>query len=213
MRKISVRSKGYDYGAERPFTDYLIVNSYIDERNNPYKASAAAAQLFMTNFRELGTWPLAITAYNHGRGGMQRAIHETGSEQLGTIIRQYKSNSFGFASKNFYSEFLAAVNTYDLLKRQGKIAKTTNIAQAERLILTRSMALKDLIKNTKISPREITQLNPCLNANHVSAQSPMILPKNYQIRLPISAAKLLRRQMIAQTAPTPSEKFFRGDKI
>jgi membrane-bound lytic murein transglycosylase D len=54
---------------------------------------------------------LAITAYNHGRGGMLRAQDEHGND-MATIIREYDGKTFGYASMNFYTEFLAAVEVY-----------------------------------------------------------------------------------------------------
>jgi membrane-bound lytic murein transglycosylase D len=92
--------------------DYLVVNRRVDERLDPVKSAHAAAKLLKDNYDALGSWPLAITAYNHGRGGMLRAKAEQGSE-LPTIISEYRSPLFGYASMNFYSEFLAAIDVYE----------------------------------------------------------------------------------------------------
>src|SRR5262249_10291776 len=59
-----------------------------------------------------GSWPLAITAYNHGRGGMLRAKSEIGDD-ITKIISDYRGPVFGYASMNFYTEFLAAVDVYN----------------------------------------------------------------------------------------------------
>jgi membrane-bound lytic murein transglycosylase D len=91
---------------------YMKVGTKNDERLNPTKATQAAARLLSDNYKALGEWPLAITAYNHGRGGMLRAQKQHGSD-LPTIINDYKGPVFGYASMNFYSEFLAAVEIYN----------------------------------------------------------------------------------------------------
>jgi membrane-bound lytic murein transglycosylase D len=91
---------------------YLTVSRRIDERLDPAKATRAAARLLRDNYDALGSWPLAITAYNHGRGGMQRAQSEVGSSDIIKVIDEYKGPLFGYASMNFYSEFLAAVEVY-----------------------------------------------------------------------------------------------------
>jgi membrane-bound lytic murein transglycosylase D len=91
---------------------YLRINNRIDERLDPTKAANAAARLLRDNHKALGTWPLAITAYNHGRGGMQRAQQSHGSE-LTAIIDDYRGPVFGYASMNFYAEFLAAVEVWE----------------------------------------------------------------------------------------------------
>ena len=89
---------------------WLRVDNVVDERLDPYKSTVAAAQFLAINYSILGTWPLALTAYNHGAGGMQRAKELMGTDDIVTIVRGYQSRSFGFASRNFYVSFLAALD-------------------------------------------------------------------------------------------------------
>jgi membrane-bound lytic murein transglycosylase D len=88
---------------------WLRVDNVVDERLDPYKSTVAAAQYLGLNYELLGTWPLALTAYNHGAGGMRRAKEQLGTDDIVRIIRDYDSRSFGFASRNFYVSFLAAL--------------------------------------------------------------------------------------------------------
>ncbi len=87
---------------------FMQVDHVVDERLDPYHASVAAARLLEQNRRVTGTWPLAITAYNHGASGIRRASRKLGTKDIVRIVRKYHSRSFGFASRNFYVEFLAA---------------------------------------------------------------------------------------------------------
>ena len=80
--------------------NFLVINSSTDERNDPLKATAAAAELLKQNYQTLGSWPLAITAYNHGRKGLMRATKRLGTTQIKDLIFLYRSRSFGFASSN-----------------------------------------------------------------------------------------------------------------
>ncbi len=89
---------------------YIKVNRKVDERLNVEKATLAAVQLLKHNYSVLESWPLAITAYNRGLAGVRRAVRETGSRDIGVITREYQGRSFGFASRNFYAAFLAAVD-------------------------------------------------------------------------------------------------------
>jgi membrane-bound lytic murein transglycosylase D len=91
---------------------YLRINNRVDERLDPVKSAQAAGRLLRANYNALGTWPLAITAYNHGQGGMLRAQKAHGSD-LAAIINDYDGPVFGYASMNFYAEFLAAVDVYN----------------------------------------------------------------------------------------------------
>jgi membrane-bound lytic murein transglycosylase D len=86
---------------------YLRIDGVIDERLDPVLAARGAARLLAEAHAELGSWPMAITAYNHGMAGMLRARQEVG-EDFGRVVVEYGGPAFGFASRNFYAEFLAA---------------------------------------------------------------------------------------------------------
>jgi membrane-bound lytic murein transglycosylase D len=85
---------------------YMRITSAIDERLDPVAASYGAAAYLRDAYARLGSWPLAVTSYNHGVEGMARARAELGTD-FGKIYREYRGRSFGFASRNFYAEFLA----------------------------------------------------------------------------------------------------------
>ena len=88
---------------------FMRIDRRVDERFDVRLATIAATKLLRENYEELGTWPLAITAYNHGANGMKQAVATVGTTDFGTIVQQYRGPLFGFASKNFYAEFLAAI--------------------------------------------------------------------------------------------------------
>jgi len=103
---------------------FMRVDHVIDERNDPWLATIAAARLLRQNYERTRSWPLALTGYNHGIGGMQRASRQLGTRDMATIIERYKSRSFGFASKNFYTEFLAALEVEENAERYfGRLAR------------------------------------------------------------------------------------------
>jgi len=66
------------------------VSNAVDERRDPLIATEAAARFLRSNYEKLGAWPLAITAYNHGPGGVAAAIDTVGSSDIGDIIRLYR---------------------------------------------------------------------------------------------------------------------------
>jgi len=87
--------------------NYMHVGEAVDERLDPVVSAKAAARYLDEAYRQLGTWPLAITSYNHGVGGMSRAKSEHGSD-FGRIVRDYQGPTFKFHSRNYYAQFLAA---------------------------------------------------------------------------------------------------------
>jgi membrane-bound lytic murein transglycosylase D len=86
---------------------YMRIDSAIDERLDPIIAARGAADYLRDAYDKLGNWPIALTSYNHGVVGMSRAVRRLGADYE-RIFLEYDGRSFGFASKNFYSEFLAA---------------------------------------------------------------------------------------------------------
>lgn len=94
----------------------LIGSYFVPKRTNKYDyrsnvgvSSIAGAFLLSENFRIMKSWDLAVTAYNSGTKHLLRTKRELASNDidLEAVIKHSDSESFGFASKNFYSEFLA----------------------------------------------------------------------------------------------------------
>ena len=56
---------------------FMKVDYVVDESLDPITATRAAARLLRENYAILGTWPLALTAYNHGAAGMARAVRSS----------------------------------------------------------------------------------------------------------------------------------------
>ena len=76
-------------------------------RLDPINSTHGAARYLAYAYDKLGSWPLAVTSYNHGIGGMQRARNIYGHDFM-RIVKNYDHPQFGFASRNYYAEFLAA---------------------------------------------------------------------------------------------------------
>jgi membrane-bound lytic murein transglycosylase D len=90
---------------------FLRITRYRDDRLDPMRETVAAARLLQSNYDTLGSWPLAITAYDYGEGGMARAAAAYGDNFV-RILRRYDAPHFGFAVKNYYAEFLAAAQVH-----------------------------------------------------------------------------------------------------
>ncbi|MGA7870304.1 MAG: lytic transglycosylase domain-containing protein [Candidatus Binatus sp.] len=90
---------------------YMRITRYHDDRLNPVRETQAAAKLLRSNYETLGDWPLAITAYNYGTGGIARAAGIYGGD-YSEMVEHYQGPHFGFAVKNYYAEFLAALQVH-----------------------------------------------------------------------------------------------------
>lgn len=162
---------------------FLKVNDAVDERNDPIRATEAAAKLLKLNYESLRSWPLAVTAYNHGRKGLMRAVRKVGSSELEDVVGQYKSRSFGFASSNFFTELLAAIHVEKNAERYfGKMERATSPDYVEAPIPD-SIRLRDLIRFLKLDPSKLRELNPGLTDAAHAGRTP--LPAGYRLRLPV----------------------------
>ncbi|MBC7692297.1 MAG: lytic transglycosylase domain-containing protein [Methylotenera sp.] len=161
---------------------FLAVNHTVDERNDPLRATEAAAQLLKVNYDSLKSWPLAITAYNHGRMGMLRAVAKVGSENMDEIVSDYKSRTFGFASSNFFTELLAAIECErNSEKYFGKVARAPALQFVE-VQIPDSIKLTELSKFLKVDKAQVRSLNPGLSDAIISGHT--LLPATYHLRLP-----------------------------
>lgn len=161
---------------------YLTINQWFDERQSPIKATFAAARLMRYNFEETGSWPVAITAYNHGLNGMKKAIKQLGTRDLSVILENYRSGSFGFDSKNFFAGFAAARHVYDSRKHYfGEITAEPSI-RFKLISIEKPLRVKSLVKMAGVDWEKFKELNPdILNEAYYRD---IKIPKNYIILLP-----------------------------
>jgi len=158
------------------------VEKQIDERNSPIKATVAAARLMLENFRILKSWPLAITAYNHGPGGVLKAARTVRSRNIADIVDKYETASFNFASQNFYSEFMAALYAEKYQDEIfGKMPKYQPLI-GETVEIKYSMRLQTLTDLVGITFEEIKLFNPDLKKQLIGQNT--FLPTGYKVRLP-----------------------------
>ncbi|MFQ5583554.1 MAG: lytic transglycosylase domain-containing protein, partial [Calditrichia bacterium] len=160
---------------------YMRVNSRVDERYDPVYSTRAAAKLLKKNYQVLKDWALAITAYNHGLGSMKRARRKFGRDYL-KIRENYLRRSFGFASKNFYPEFLAAVELMDSLDHYFPGLNKHQPLQFQDLKLTRSINLPRFCRKMNISINELKELNPSYKRSLWRGSRK--ISKGYNLRLP-----------------------------
>lgn len=161
---------------------FLNINHDIDERLDPILATDAAARLLNYNYEQLKSWPLAITAYNHGLNGIKKAVNTIGTNNFAEILVKHKSPSFQFASKNYYASFIAAMHLAD-----------SAFHYFPDLAPHRAFTFKSLTIETRITPDQLCQTagitldllkqyNPAIKANVYHQQKS--IPSGYTVSLP-----------------------------
>jgi membrane-bound lytic murein transglycosylase D len=139
---------------------YMTVNNQIDERLDPIIAAEGAARYLAEAHQKLGSWPLAITSYNHGVAGMgkARALH---GDDIGRIVTHYRGRYFGFASRNFYAEFLAVRHVARHANRyfpEGVRYEAPIAHRQQRL--TRAMTLSEIAREYNTTTHALIRANP-----------------------------------------------------
>src|ERR1700747_1964607 len=199
---------------------YMRIDGAVDDRLDPFRSTEAAAQLLAYNYRVLGTWPLGLTAYNHGTAGVRHATEPPGTDDIVRIVRSYSSRTFGFASRNFYVSFLAALDIdHNPEKYFGQLQKESEAGFRE-VELPAYVSATSLEHALKIDAAKLRALNPALlPAVWNGAQR---VPKAYHLRLPADgtqwSGQLLAQRLspgdmfTGQRAP-PHYRVQRGDTL
>ncbi len=149
---------------------FMRIDSAVDERRDPYRSSEAAARLLKANYGELDSWPLAITAYNHGTGGMRRAIRATGTDNIETIVRNYDGPAFGFASRNFYVSFLAAEEVERNAEQYFGPIRRDPPEKLTTIEVPAYLSASTLEQTLGRAPRDAAGLQPVPAARHLAGQ-------------------------------------------
>ena len=166
-------------GAARKF---MLLTPAIDERLDPVAAARGAARYLKAAYDELGSWPLAITSYNHGVEGMRAARDRYGLD-FEKILSEYDGRTFGFASKNFYLEFLAAreVATNHAAYFPEGIAPEPPLTH-ESVRIDRPTAAHGVASRYGLSLRGLAAINPAWTARALRGSS--LLPAGTEVWLP-----------------------------
>ncbi len=180
---------------------YLQVGSEIDERLDPIRATEAAARVLAENYRDLGNWPLAITAYNHGKNGMLRARAEHGPD-LRTIIRNYRGKVFGFASRNFYAEFLAALVIARNHREYFGAVELAPPLEFDTIDLVRATPTSSLTRVPGVSQEDLLHLNPHLR--RFVAVGGRRIPAGIEVRVPKGRGEAVLVALRGGSPPGPA---------
>ncbi len=184
-----IKGTGRNYG--------LHIDSWIDERREPEKATRAAAAYLGTLYNEFGDWYLAVAAYNAGEGKIRRAIKRYKTRDFWKLA-QYKY--LRLETKRYVPKLIAAIIIAREPAKYGFTDINYQSAEAFELVAVpprTDLAAVAAAAGTKT--KTIRKLNNELKKN----QTPPNI-KAYQIKVPhgsrdLVAANLKRLQPVITT--------------
>ncbi len=166
---------------------YMRLDEAVDDRRDPWTSTQAAARHLKEDFELLGSWPLAITAYNHGRGGLSGGLRKVQGTTLEDLLERWDGRRFGFASRNFYAEFLAAVDVErDYRAHFGEIERHAPL-DFEAVKIQHYVSYEALRKCSGLSAEAFRTLNPGYRPEVLDGR--LHVPPHTSIRVPVGASE------------------------
>ena len=166
------------YGTGRNYK--LNINSFVDERREPYAATNAAARFLKDLYATYGDWVLAIAAYNCGPGNVNKAIHRSGGKTNYWDIYPYLPRE----TRGYVPAFIAATYAMNFYKDHNLTPIAVRVPPAaDTIILNENIHLQQVSDVLNISMDELNMLNPQYRLN--------IVPGRYStciLRLPENSA-------------------------
>lgn len=163
---------------------FKYIDNRQDMRNHPRSATILAAKILKQNYQILKSWPLAVTSYNFGVGSMlkvQKKLKTNDDQQIFNSANLKKH--IGFASRNFYATFLAALyveshaNIY--FGEPMMIAKPLKLDQFQ---LEAKADFDQIIKKYNIDATSFKKMNVHILSKHL--KSGKMIPKGTLINIP-----------------------------
>jgi membrane-bound lytic murein transglycosylase D len=178
----------------------LTINSWIDERRDPFKSTIAAAKYLRKLHRQFSDWNLAIAAYNAGPVRIEKAIARARSRDFWQLC---KGKELRLETKQFVPKILAALilgvaprqHGFNLHKKAGEHYPTQTVQ------IDKAVQLSQLAELLAVPLKQIKRWNPELLREH-TPPAPKGKRKwaGYNLRLPAQYAE--RYQQIKRQLKT-----------
>jgi len=158
----------------------LEVNSYVDERHDPLKATEAACQYLSHLYEIFGDWSLVLASYNAGPGNVSKAIRRSGGSQNYWNIRKFLPRE----TANYVPAFLATMYIYEFKKEHAILPKKATVTyfETDTIMVKQQMSFKNISDLLDIPVEQLEFLNPIYKLNIIPFESDkphfLRLPKN-----------------------------------
>ena len=153
----------------------LQIDSFVDERLDPYKAVEAAAQYLLDAYEIYGDWNLAIASYNCGAGNVNKAIRRSGSRQFWDLYPYLPRETRGYGPA-----FVGALYTMKYYKEHGiKPVPVALPTPVDTFRINKMLHLKQVNEVIGVPLDELKNLNPQYKHEIIPGNS-----KEYILRIP-----------------------------
>jgi membrane-bound lytic murein transglycosylase D len=156
----------------------LKVSSYVDERQDPVRATIAACKYLSDLYTIFGDWDLALAAYNSGPGNVAKAIKRSGGYRNYWNIRPFLPRE----TASYVPAFYATMYLFEYQKEHNLVADAPQIRyfETDTLSVKKTISFDHVSEVTGISLELIQFLNPSYKLDII----PFVEGKNYTIALP-----------------------------
>lgn len=157
----------------------LNIDSYVDDRSDPLKASEAAAQYMTNMYKIFGDWDLVLASYNSGPGNVAKAIRRSGGQQNFWNIRKYLPQE----TQGYVPAFLATMYIYEYHKEHGIVPNRAIVKHfaTDTIMIQKQISFKQLSDLLDIPVAQLQMLNPQFKLNVV----PAYFDNKHFLRLPL----------------------------
>ncbi|MEM8522579.1 LysM peptidoglycan-binding domain-containing protein [Flavobacterium sp. PL12] len=156
----------------------LKIDSYVDERSDPLKSSAAATQYMTNMYKMFGDWDLVLASYNSGPGNVSKAIRRSGGQKNYWNIRKNLPKE----TQGYVPAFLATMYLYEYHKEHGIVPQRAAIKHfaTDTIMIKQQMSFKQIGDLLDVPIAQLQLLNPSYKLNVV----PSYKEQNHYLRLP-----------------------------
>jgi membrane-bound lytic murein transglycosylase D len=155
---------------------HLDINTFVDERRDPVKASYAAVKYLKDMYKVYGNWHLVIAAYNCGPGNVNKAIRRSGGKKNYWDIYYYLPKE----TRGYVPAFIAAAYTFNYHEEHQLFPQPTNLPTAcDTLLIHEQVHFDQISKIINIPKEQLRELNPQYRADIIPAN------KTYALKIPI----------------------------
>ena len=177
----------------------LRMDRLVDERFDPIQSANVAAKILANNHRVLGSWPLAITAYNHGLSGTLRGTQTLNTSDIVSLVREYRGNGFGLASRNFYVAYCAVLDIATHADAYFGHMEAADKPTLTSVRLARALTMAEVVTILQRDAAELKAWNPALKAPLWGNAVP--IPAGVTLWVPGALSSEIRERLAAPVRP------------